>query len=265
MSFKRKILRVFGMLMLIACLTGLIFLTSFNSRKNEQAICEKVNIAIDHEKDIYFLDESDIKLLLLKTFGDSVKGDMLKNIEVGRIEKAIEKDNYVQDAETWLDANGDLNIKIVQKQPLARVINKIGVHYYIDENANKIPVSSKFTSRVPVITGNIQEGILNSNKIESTVLKNALQLTQFIHSSIFWNAQIEQIDVADNGEFQLIPKLGDHKIEFGGIDDMENKFKKLEIFYSEGLNYVGWEKYSTIKLDYQNQVVCVKKINYEQQ
>ncbi len=265
MSLKKKLFRVFGLLLMVTCLTGLILLTSFNSKKHDQTVCDKVDIQIDHEKDIYFLDQSDIKLLLVKAFGDSVNGDKIKDIEVGRIEKAIEKDNYVSDAESWLDANGELHIKIVQKQPIARVINRYGVHYYINENSDKIPISSKFTSRVPVITGFIPEGILNSNTIESPVLKNALKLTQFIHSNIFWNAQIEQICINENGTFDLIPKLGDHKIAFGGIDNMETKFKKLEIFYSEGLNYVGWEKYSIIKLDYQGQVVCEKKINYEQQ
>lgn len=81
-----------------------------------------------------------------------------------------------------------------------------------------------------VVTGNIQEGTYNSNMIETPVLKNVLKLTRFIHNNTFWNAQIEQISVADNGSYVLIPKLGDHKIEFGGIDNMEEKFHKLEIF-----------------------------------
>ena len=41
---------------------------------------------------------------------------------------------------------------------------------------------------------------------------------------------------------------------------MQEKFNKLEIFYKEGLNYMGWEKYETIKLDYKGQVVCDKKM-----
>jgi cell division protein FtsQ len=139
------------------------------------------------------------------------------------------------------------------------------VNYYINENANKIPISSKFTTRVPVVTGNIQEGTYNSNMIETPVLKNVLKLTQFIHNNTFWNAQIEQVSVTNNGSFVLIPKLGDHKIEFGGISNMEEKFQKLEIFYEDGLSYAGWEKYETIKLDYKGQIVCVKKINYEQE
>lgn len=260
MSLKKKIFRVLGFLLILTCVAGLIMLTSFNSKKQESVVCGKVAIQIDHDKDIYFLDESDIKQLLVNAFGDSVKGDKLKNIEVGRIENVIEKNDFVQHAESWLDANGELHINIVQKQPLARVINRYGVNYYITEKGNKMPISAKFTSRVPVVTGNIQEGTYNSNMIETELLKNVLGLSRYIQSNTFWNAQIEQIFVTDDNEFILIPKLGDHKIEFGGINEMEEKFNKLEIFYKEGLNYMGWEKYATIKLDYKGQVVCDKKI-----
>lgn len=265
MSWKKKVVRVFGILMLTACIIGLVVLTSFNAHRQDEIVCENVDIAIDHESGMFFLDIEDVKGILLHQFGDSVKGDQLQKIDVGRIEKVLENDAYVQDAETWLDANGELHIKIVQKQPIARVINKYGVNYYINENANKIPISGKFTTRVPVVTGNIQEGTYNSNMIETPVLNNVLKLTRFIHNNTFWNAQIEQISVADNGSYVLIPKLGDHKIEFGGIDNMEEKFHKLEIFYADGLSYAGWEKYETIKLDYKGQIVCVKKINYEQE
>lgn len=265
MTWKKKILRVLTWLFLGACLVGIVALTTFNERKQNATICENVDIQINHESGIFFLDLDDVKKILVENFGDSVKGDRIKTIDVGHIEKALENDPYVADAETWVDANGIFHIKIVQKEPLARVINRYGVHYYIDKNANKIPISDKFTSRVPVITGNIEEGTQKAAMIETPVLKNVLQLTRFIHSNTFWNAQIEQITVADNGTFELVPKLGDHIIEFGGIQNMEEKFKKLEIFYKDGLSYVGWEKYATIKLDYKDQVVCEKKINYEQQ
>ena len=265
MTWKQKIVRILMILLVMAGVTGLVALTTINSRKQDDVICANVDIQIDHDRDIFFLDQSDIQSILINTFGDSVKGDRIRQIDVGRIEKVIENDPYVQDAETWVDANGEMHIKIVQKQPLARVINRYGVNYYINENANKIPISNKFTSRVPVVTGAIEEGTLNSSMIETQVLKNVLDLTRFIHSNTFWNAQIEQIAVADNGTFELVPKLGDHVIEFGSIDGMEEKFHKLEIFYKDGLSYVGWDKYSKIKLDYKGQVVCEKKINYEQQ
>ena len=101
---KKKIFRVFGFLLILTCVTGLVLLTSFNSKKQEAVVCGKVDILIDHDKDIFFLDASDIKSLLINSFGDSVKGDRIKNIAVGRIEKVIEENDFVQDAESWLDA-----------------------------------------------------------------------------------------------------------------------------------------------------------------
>jgi cell division protein FtsQ len=115
-----------------------------------------------------------------------------------------------------------------------------------------------------VVTGNIEEGIQNSKIIESATLKNVLRLTHYIHSNAFWNAQIEQIAVTNENEFQLVPKIGNHIIEFGAAENIEEKFSKLQTFYKEGLNYVGWNNYKTINLKFDNQVVCTKHTEYEE-
>lgn len=78
--------------------------------------------------------------------------------------------------------------------------------------------------------------------IETPVLKNVLKLTRFIHNNTFWNAQIEQISVADNGSYVLIPKLGDHKIEFGGIDNMEEKISQAGNFLCGWIELCGLGK-----------------------
>lgn len=265
MSVKTKLLRIFGMVLLFACAAGLVVLTSFNADLQEQTRCPDVDIHIDHEQGMYFLERSDIMHILGTAYGDSIKGDALKGIRVGRVEELLESDPYVADAESWLDANGKMHIEIVQKQPVVRVINKYGVHYYMDKIGNKIPISDKFTARVPVVTGSIEEGTFNTDMATSRALQNTLKLVNYIRSDVFWNAQIEQIAIATNGTFTLIPKLGDHKIEFGRIENMEDKFGKMKIFYKEGLSHTGWEKYASFKLDYKGQIVCELKSNYEQQ
>lgn len=116
-----------------------------------------------------------------------------------------------------------------------------------------------------VVTGSIEEGTFNTDMATSRALQNTLKLVNYIRSDVFWNAQIEQIAIATNGTFTLIPKLGDHKIEFGRIENMEDKFGKMKIFYKEGLSHTGWEKYASFKLDYKGQIVCELKSNYEQQ
>lgn len=263
MSTKQKVIRFLGLILLFACAAGLIVLTSFNAKRQDAVQCPEIGITIDHETGVFFLDRTDIMEILATEYGDSVKGDMLSEIKVGRIEKLLEEDPYVLDAETWLDANGKLHIEVVQKQPIARVINKYGVHYYINNIGNKIPISDKFTARVPVVTGSIEEGTYNADMATTLALQNILTLTSYIQSDPFWSAQIEQIAVAGDGTYTLIPKLGDHKILFGSIKNMEEKFRKMQVFYTEGLNYTGWDKYSAFKLDYEGQIVCEQKMNYE--
>jgi len=71
--------------------------------------------------------------------------------------------------------------------------------------------------------------------------------------------QIEQIYVTKNREYEFVPKVGRHIIIFGGIENMNEKFKKLLVFYHQGINNAGWNTYKSINLKFENQVVCSKK------
>ena len=37
---------------------------------------------------------------------------------------------------------------------------------------------------------------------------------------------------------------------------LEDKFKRLELFYRYGLKKVGWDKYKTVNLSFKGQIVC---------
>ena len=91
------------------------------------------------------------------------------------------------------------------------------------------------------------------------------KLAQFIARDTFFNAQIEQIYLNSDNDFELIPLIGKHVIIFGDAGNMEEKFGNLLVFYKQGLAVQGWEKYDTINLKYHNQVVATnveKKQSY---
>ena len=76
----------------------------------------------------------------------------------------------------------------------------------------------------------------------------------------FLKVQIEQIHLDHSGDAILVPKLGNHKIYFGNpADNVEDKLQRLQVFYEEGLPYVGWEKYKSISLAFDGQVVAKKR------
>jgi cell division protein FtsQ len=85
------------------------------------------------------------------------------------------------------------------------------------------------------------------------------RLARYIASDSFWKAQIQQVYVDENLEYVLIPRVGNHEIQFGKMDDLEIKFKKLKAFYEQALSKSDWNQYQSVNLKYKNQIVCKKK------
>jgi cell division protein FtsQ len=89
-------------------------------------------------------------------------------------------------------------------------------------------------------------------------MTNLYRLTMYITPDKFLKAQIAQIYVNEQGEFELIPRVGSHVILLGSAEDLDDKFRRLFAFYKFGLNKIGWNKYNVINIKYKNQVVCSK-------
>ena len=88
--------------------------------------------------------------------------------------------------------------------------------------------------------------------------QNLTRLGRLIQDNPFWNHQIQQIHVLENGEVELVPRVGEHTILWGRPTNVEDKLGRMKEFYTEGLNKVGWNKYSQISLKYNNQIICKK-------
>jgi cell division protein FtsQ len=77
-----------------------------------------------------------------------------------------------------------------------------------------------------------------------------------ILADTFLMAMIDQVDINSNRSFELIPKLGKQRIIFGDATDVNSKFDKLKMFYKDVITQSGWNRYSTINLQYKNQIVA---------
>jgi cell division protein FtsQ len=105
-------------------------------------------------------------------------------------------------------------------------------------------------ANVAVVTGYVDKGFAE---------KELYELGMFLKKDPFWNAQIQQINVTATKELEFVPRVGDHIIFIGKPGNYEKKFDRLKIFYKKGLNEVGWNKYSRISLEFENQIICTKK------
>ncbi len=204
------------------------------------------------------INDVDIFTTIERSFGHNLMGIPRGELNVDRIERVLEEDPFIKGADVYVDAEEHIHIAVSQREPILRVIDKNGVNYYLDKEGRKMPLSKHFTARVLVATGNIPPLINDFLVQEKDGVNKLFRLTEFILKDDFLKAFIEQIYRDGDEDFILIPKVGKQKIILGDIDRLEDKFDKLKLFYKEGLPYEGWQKYKTINLKYDGQVVCKK-------
>lgn len=252
----------------ILTIAGVIVLLSFVSKAREQQLFKIPTVTIDYETENRFVDEQDILNQILGA-GDTTDL-LLKNFKVAELEEKLSSNSSIKEVQVYKTIDGQLNIEVKQRRPIVRVFSK-NDSYYIDEKGNLMLCSNKYTSRLLVVSGNLNEPFNKRYKFNyenlpdtltsKTLLDDVYKMAEYIDKSEFWKAQIEQIHVNKVYDFELVPKVGNHKIVFGGIDNLESKFEKLMIFYKKGLSKTGWNEYSVINLKFKNQVVCTKMYN----
>ncbi len=242
---------------LSAAVLFVIVLTSAIKKQN-QLVCRNIQVKIDYDSGLAFLTGNEIKDKIDYMCGGSITGKALTGIDFRNIEQTVRKNPFVADAEIFVNQQQEVVVDIIQKRPVLRVINNDGVSYYISEKNERIPLSDNFTSHVAIALGNV--AMHKDTKRDSAVQAALYKLILFVRKDDFLNALVDQVYVLENGELEVIPKIGGQTIRFGEVDEnMAEKFDRLKIFYNEGLRKVGWDKYKTIDLRYKDQVVCEKR------
>jgi len=204
------------------------------------------------------INNEDVRVTIERSFGHDLAGIPLGELDVARVERVLEADGFIKNADVFVDAENKVHIEVEQREPVLRIIDKNGLNYYLDKEGSKMPTSDHFTARVLVATGNIPPYVPDFGERKKHIIKDLFNLTNAIQQDGFLDAMIEQIHISSNKEFTLIPKIGRQKIILGSYEDIDSKFKRLKIFYKEGIPYEGWQKYKTINLKFKDQVVCKK-------
>jgi cell division protein FtsQ len=178
-------------------------------------------------------------------------------VDVQELEDLIIQEPMVSHAKVYFDAKNKLHIKIKQREPLVRVLDKSGLSYYLDYEGKKFPVSKHFAARVPIITGDIEVFDEDFLYLENFNLKHVFLLARDLSQKNFYRALAEQFFVKSDGTIIIVPKWGDEEIVFGNYGDVEEKLANLMVFYKQIQPAQGWKKYRTIDLSYKGQIVCV--------
>ncbi len=236
-------------------IVGMIWYMARNRKANTFAEGLQVNVVALPSGD-KLISERDVRQALLAAFGSDLENSELANLQVERMERVLEADPFVKNADVYIDQNNQLHIKIDQREPVVRVLDNNGNNYYLDAAGKKMPPSKNFAARVIVATGNVSPYTPEFREKRKSTLKDLFNITQTLLTDEFLKSFIQQIHVNNRGEFILVPLVGDQKIELGSARKLDDKLNRLKIFYQQGMPYEGWRKYERIYLNYSGQVVC---------
>ncbi len=236
---------------------GLILLSSVGRKKNSFA--EETEVEIEPlPGNVKLITERDVKTALVKHFGNTMQDVQIRDLEIESIENMLEKDPFVFDANAFVDQHNNIRVRIQQREPLLRILDNNGGNYYLDKNGAKMPTSKNFAARVLVATGNIPPYSDDFLEKRKNPLKDVFTVVNKIQDDSFLKDFIQQIHVSSTGDIILVPLIGDQKIILGSANRLDSKLSRLKIFYQKAMPYVGWNKYKTINLKYNGQVVCKK-------
>jgi len=253
MAKVTKILKLSAIVLLLAGLIAyVVFAMATMTEPDPTERCQEVELVVNKNAKVNFIDTKEIETLL-KAHSLYPKGKLLKDVDTRNIERVIRQNDFVEDVECYKTASGNLRIQIEQRTPVIYIIPEGKDGYYVDQNGKVIP-SSTFTSNMAVATGYIPQDFAKTDLADFGV---------FLLHNDFWNAQIEQIYVQKGKKnkpvVEIIPRVGDHVVYLGPIDDYEKKLRRLKIFYEKAMGIVGWNKYDRINLEYKNQIICTKR------
>lgn len=222
--------------------------------------CTGLNVVIADSSMNRFVSKADVKKFLDKEYGEYV-GMLLDSIDLAKVEKIIDGRSAVNKSEAYTTRDGMLNVKVTQRTPVVRFQKSDG-GFYADAEGFLFPLQSSYASRVQVIDGDIPlkansgyKGEITDEK-ERAWLGKVIDLVNYMENSRTWKDKIVQITVCDGGELIMVPREGTERFHFGQPDEIQEKFLKMEKYYTAVVPAKGEKEYSVVNLEYDGQIVC---------
>ena len=225
----------FGLIFfLVVCLSG------FAHLKNKDREVVEFEISFEFNSSRFLNDSIVNKLLIQNTQSLPWKG--LDSLDLNMLESLIENNPFIQNAEIFNYPQGILGVRIQERKPVLRILGD--ANYYIDQFANKVPLSKRYSPNVPVFMGTLNE----AHK------KEVLSILKVIKQDSFLESELAAIFIKNNS-YYLELRSFDFEIEIGRLNDFSAKLLKLKVFCAYQQNNESEKQYKHISLKFKNQIV----------
>ena len=224
---------------------AVIFLFSFTSNRNKNRKLTKSAVIFVGEN-APFVKQETVNKLLIENKRDASSIQKV-NLDLNKLERTLDAQEMIEKSDVFVSIDGVLKAVVKQKTPVARVFDG-STSFYIDYKGNRMPLSTNFTARVPLVSGGI-------NKKNSEELAD---LFRVIYDDAFLKKNIIGIEIMPNGSLKMLNRNFDYQIDFGRMINVERKFKNYKAFFQKAVLDSSLYKYKKIDLRFTEQVVCTK-------
>lgn len=175
----------------------------------------------------------------------------VKEIDEESITKCVLQSPYIEDCRTSVSVNGIVMVKAKQRRPIVRMLLN-GQEFYLDRQCHRMPTSEEGS-------GNVIVANAASDKCTNDDALRLYHVAKYLDENQDYGILFDQIYLDEHKDICLIPKLGDHVVIIGDLENMDKKMLNLCSFYKSSMSQMGWETYSSINLKYNNQVICTRR------
>ena len=146
-----------------------------------------------------------------------------EKLVLNKIEKVIEANEMVRNAQVYISVDGELEAKVMQRKPIGRIEGES--KFYLDEEGKRMPFSMNHSARVPIITGDIT----------GESLEDVYEILKYINADQFLRKNVIGIHIAEANKYQLRFRIEQFVVNLGGVDGLEEKFNNFKAFYTKTL------------------------------
>jgi len=243
-------------IMVVPALIIIFVSIGFVEKKQQVKTLQHIYVDIENQLDNYYINEEDVISLITDRGQSRLVGMEMEDLNLRMLENKVKKNLFVKKADAYKDLKGNLIVNVEQRRPIARFLRGGTQDFYLADDGQVLPVSTRYSSRVVMIGGGFAKKIKEGDFMQNEHGKAIFELLNFVRDSEFWMAQIAEINIDSKGYIVLYPQLGKQVIEFGPSEDIEKKLSKLRIFYEEIIPRKGWDAYSRVNLQYADQIIC---------
>jgi len=217
--------------------------------KAGQEVCTDIDVEIANADSTVFVTNQGI-LNDLNTLGIKLKGRKMADINASKVEEILSKSEYLENVECVKSGNGHILLRARQLVPVMRIFDG-DVSYYVNRDGKKMAATANYHADVPVVQGHFTQ------RFPATRL---LPLLNYIEADSTLHSLVTMVSVRDSNNILIVPDIQGHVVNLGNLDNIQNKFEKLKLFYREVMPQKGWLTYDTISVKWSHQVVATRRV-----